>query len=416
MTSRCQKGTTESLSISRRPGPPKGADGGFAYNHIREDHEHPFCSNETVPRVSNKRNLGDFIYHDEMGKLSVNAEQWLSAFARGDDGYLAVVLSQASGQMDRVFRAPLMLKTPKVVDSDWGWHPETPGTAIELMWYLSNRASFEFQQAKKREFYLKEINHQTLESCCDNLRKAVKECKAWCLFKKDEGWLFDRPYSELWNNQWCLNKSKTALATPPATPTIAGTPVAANTPVDVITTSVPATTQARKPLPTGPSRQIKLGQKRSRSKSPSSAPSKRLPEMGTWSQPVKATENHKDTAPSQPGGGVSDAIVPSKANAKVTGLSSKTAREQAKGAKLDDDALGQDAIHSCAACAKSESKRSAEWPKTDSSSPSTVSSATTASVETLEAMKLRQASRRRKDEGPGQKGGPSIALVDVARE
>ncbi|KAK8000979.1 hypothetical protein PG991_013201 [Apiospora marii] len=328
--------------------------------------------------------------------------------------------------MDQVFRGPQTMKKPSVVHSDEGWRPSSPSYAIDFMGYFDQRVALEFSQVNHAEkkhgkkLGLSGVEFEMLERCARYLAEWYKTCKEYELFTKDQGWCYDKPYSELWKGEWrktgndkptwldtILNPqemdrepaSPTASSSAPPTPTggdstqpatpeiptVATSPVipAAATPVGssvVPTAGIPSTPtaaaattvglpQKRTPLPFSADQQP--DQKRSRpSPSPSLSPKtqpSRLPPTGTFSRLCLAGSNGESSGTSQPAAGGDVAVASassstttskqSKGKANGSDLKPKTVNEQAKADRLLDDGVGQDATSPCKNCQKVAGRR-----------------------------------------------------------
>ncbi|KAK8112920.1 hypothetical protein PG984_013446 [Apiospora sp. TS-2023a] len=320
--------------------------------------------------------------------------------------------------MDRVFHGPETMKKPDVVRSNSGWKPRSPSDALEFMGYFHQRARLEYSQAcgPCKKFDLQCEVFGRLDMCSKNLTEWYEECKQYDLFTRDQGWLYNKPYDELWKNEWRKTKnvksnwmdtvlepqgedhesaSQTASSTQPAPSTDLAQSIAPEDPIEATSSVIPvpatpvqapasnalvvpmtamsmgstaATT--RKPLPISGAQQP--DRKRSRSpssssslpSSPSSPPygprASKLPMTGMFKPPNQTVSNGIPTSAGQAeaGGDIAFTIAsntihkPSNAKPNGSKSQSKTDNEKAKGKRLLEDKEGQDATAPCKACLK----------------------------------------------------------------
>ncbi|KAK8063649.1 hypothetical protein PG996_008301 [Apiospora saccharicola] len=301
--------------------------------------------------------------------------------------------------MDRVFRGPETMKKPDVVRSNSGWQPRSPSDALDFMGYFHQRTRLEFSQAcgPEKKFGLRHEDFERLDMCSKNLTAWYEECKAYDLFTRDQGWLYSKPYDELWNSEWRKTKnvksnwmdtvlepqeedhksaSQTASSTQPAPSTnltqsiapedqikatssaipvaaiaVADTPVAA---IPVQASALNATVVPATAMPMGPT---------------AATTRKPLPISGAQQpdrkrrmfKPVNQTVSNgipSCTGQADAGADVAFTIARNtsidQSNAKPNGSKSqsKTDNEKAKGKRLLEDTEGQDATAPCKACLK----------------------------------------------------------------
>ncbi|KAK8029783.1 hypothetical protein PG993_011074 [Apiospora rasikravindrae] len=209
MASRYLQGTPESQYGPPRKQLPKRDEEGFWWKqppYYDASHIAPFCSVDREPPYGPMEGYrSDDAYARELTNLIGDSDDYAIAFARGDDSYLKLMFSRADGRMDCVFRAGETLKKPGVVHSRLeGWRPRFPAEALEFMWYLANRATVEFGQVCNdspgprlpRGLLAK------LEMAIKAMNGAFEECAKYRLFNKEQGWMYERSYVELWKNQW----------------------------------------------------------------------------------------------------------------------------------------------------------------------------------------------------------------------
>lgn len=411
MASRYCAGTPESQYDQSPKVIPKGHDQGVAWKDQFYDEKHaPFCSNERVPSSGPEEGVD---YQQGILRLMAEADSYLIAFARGVDLHLETVCCRVDSLMDQVFRGPEMMKKPDVVRYGAGFRPLYPSDALDWMGYFDQRARLEFGQASGPEpkFPLSGVVWVTLSRCVLHVQNVYQGCTAYDLFSKDQGWCYAKPYNELWRREWVGTKNakskwkdtvlcppdedhepvfQTASSTPPApttgstrstapeAPMVAANSIVPDAASPVVKSAIPTPTifpltsraatiaappqtpKKRKPLPMTGAQKPDQKRRRPSSSSPSRQPrASKLPIMGTFKQQPQIIVGNDDpskTGQSAVGRDASVAIASNTTNiqskAKPSGSGptlTKTERERAKAAQLDDYNVGQDATKPCRA-------------------------------------------------------------------
>lgn len=405
MASRYHEGTPES---QYGPG-PKVLPNGHVQGISRKDQFYnenlpPFGSNYRMPSSGNVQGVN---YSKGLSDLSTEVDNYEIAFARGDDKYLEVAFRRVDLKMDQIFRGPETAKKPDVLRSNLGGRPISPSEAIDFIFYFSFRVTLEFGQATQHEFDLPTDDYETLTRLTHHARNVHQQCAGYKLFSNEQGWRYNATYDELWRGEWrhttnarhtwmdtVLNSvgtndepvsqtvASSASPTPkrkltesttpeapmvttssaiPAAPTrvfslvvrTAGTPL---TPTAATTVDTPMAPKRRTSLPI--SRAQQRDRKRSRSSSPPTSPSPkrkatRLPVSGKFPRMARVCSN-RDSSSTRQQVAAGDVSVATASNTmdKQTKAKSKTINEQAKGDRLLDDHVGQDATSPCTACQK----------------------------------------------------------------
>ncbi|KAK7959724.1 uncharacterized protein PG986_004578 [Apiospora aurea] len=395
MASRYLEGISESQYGPPRKELPKRDGDGYRWREPKEK-TLPFCSAEREPTHGPMVGYSsDGAYTAEVTNLILDSDDYATAFARGDDTYLEIVFSRADRRMDRAFRAPETLKKPGVVNSrPDAWRPRHPRGGARIHAVRNDNPGPRLMPDLRAR----------LEMAVKTMNMAFEECAEYPLFGRDQGWLYQKKYVDLWAAEWSFTENakpaelmdllvhqpghgnidvshaapssgtngilqSTPLASTssplfplraatPSTPTVA-TPVATTAAAPVAPT---ATTAVRPPAP--PSRRTALPT---------------IPEAGRMSMPATGVFRSPAALGQHRGGPQADegastttgnstnsqsrsrsrsrsSSRQSRARPAAQGPTLKTIREKKKADRLLNDDVGQDAPIPCKYCKKTGKK------------------------------------------------------------
>ncbi|KAK8062582.1 hypothetical protein PG997_014679 [Apiospora hydei] len=212
-------GTPESQYGPPRKELPRRDEDGYRWSDKDPQHTSPIFSTDREP---SSRPTGcpcpDDAYKEELTNLIRDSDDYAIAFARGDDRYLGTVFGQADRRMDWMFQAPETLTKLGVIHSrSHGWRPRCPAEALEFMRYLANRATLEFDQVRRDDPgpRLRRDLLDRLEMAIKAMRQAFEECAEYALFEREQGWLYEKSYGDLWAAEWRFTKNAEPVSLAP---------------------------------------------------------------------------------------------------------------------------------------------------------------------------------------------------------